>query len=327
MLSSADKFKILIIAALLVTMLTAGANPVLAQQQKEGDASLRLEYQYIEPGKFYDDVASYDYWSTKTHVLMLSASYAVSDRVSVYAALPYIRKKFIGSDYFGGDPHDPNAPYWIDFVPPDKRFWDDGEYHGDFQDLSFGVQYLALDGPLTVAPYIGFGFPTTDYPFYAKAAIGKNLWQLPVGVTLGYIPSFSDWFLDGNLTYVFSEKPLDVNVNYMTFRLSAGYWFKPQFSMNIFVTGKYGINGFVMPWDFTDDPFYGNYPDDFDTKEWWMHDRLLRNRHVDVGLEASYFFNERFMLSGTWYTGVWADQGFETDLGLTLALTRYFSGD
>jgi hypothetical protein len=317
-------------AALAVGMLVIGfCGGALAQGQERGDASLRVEYQYIETGDFFDANFEFDYWNTKSHVVLLSGDYALSDRWSVYAALPYVQKRFIPApeNPFGGDPHNPNDPWWIDFVPPDKRFIDDGDYHGGFQDLSFGIRYLALDGPLTVSPYIGYGFPTDDYPFYAKAAIGANLWNVPVGVDLNYVPYFSDWYFRANAAYVFSEKPLDINVDYWLGFLSGGYWFRPGFSVNAFASVKYLRDGLLMPWDFTDDPTYGNYPADFDTIEWWQHDRLLRHRFVNVGLGFDWFVNDRYLLSGTWYTGVWAEQVNEVDTAFTLALTRYFSRD
>ena len=316
------------LAIALTALLSAGAS--MAQSQTRGDASIRLEYQYIETGTFYDANFEFDYWNTKSHIVMLSGDYALSERWSVYASLPYVKKRFIPdpANPFGGDPHNPNDPWWIDFVPPDKRFIDDGHYHGDLQDLSFGVRYVAVDGPsLTVTPYIGYGFPTTDYPFYAKAAIGTNLWNIPVGVDLTYIPYFSDWYFRGNLAYVFSEKPLDVNVDYWLGYLSAGYWFRPGFSVNAFVSVKYLREGLVMPWDFTDDPTYGNYPGDFDTIYWWQHDRLLRHRFANAGIGFDYFLNEKYLLSGSWYTGIWAEQTNEVDTAFTLALTRYFGGD
>jgi len=302
---------------------------VLAQSQKKGDASLRFEYQYIRNGDFSDANFDFDYWTTDSHIGLLSGDYAVTDRLTVYAALPYVQKRFNPdpNNPFGGDPHNPNDPWWIDFQPPDKRFIDDGNFHGGFQDLSVGVSYLALDGPLTVAPYIGYGWPTTNYPFYAKAAIGQNLWNIPVGLSLGYIPYFSDWEFDGNLAYVFSEKPLDINVDYWLAYLSARYWFKPRFAMNVFLSAKYIRNGLVMPWDFTDDPFYGNYPQDFDTIEWWQHDRLLRHRFVNLGVGFDYFLNEKYLLSGTFFKSIWTEQTNEVDRAFTLALTRYWGGE
>ena len=321
----------LIRAGLLVLISLVAVFPASAAQaqgQSRGDASLRLEYQYIHTGTFYDDLYEFDYWSTDSHVALLSGDYAFSDRWSAFASLPYVQKRFNSEVPWGGDPHNPNDPWWVDFEPPDKRFIDDGDFHGGLQDLSFGLVYRALrDGPFTLSPYIGYGFPASDYPFYAKAAIGLNLWNVPVGTAFSFVPYFSDWYFNGNLAYVFSEKPLDVNVDYWLGRLSAGYWFKPNFSVNAFVSFKWVREGLQMPWDFTDDPTYGNYPQDFDTELWYNHDRLLRHRNVNLGLGIDYFFSEKNHISASYFTGVYADQSNEVDYAFTLAFTRHFDQD
>jgi len=302
--------------------------PASAQGQNKGDASFRIEYQYIRNGAYDAGAITFDYWTTDTHVAMLSGDYALSDRWTVYAALPYVQKRFNPDpdDPYGGDPHNPNDPWWIDYIPPDKRFVDDGDFHGGLQDFSFGLMYLALDGPLSVSPYIGYGFPADNYPFYAKAAIGTNLWNLPVGVSLSYIPPFSDWFVNGSLAYVFSEHPLDVNVDYWLGFLSAGYWFKPQFSMNVFLSAKYIRDGFELPWTYLE-LGYVDYPADFDTREWYQHDRLIRHRFVNAGVAFDYYVNEKYKLSGSYFTGIWADQANEVDRAFTFALTRYWGGE
>ena len=195
------------------------ANPALAQEK--GAGSISVEYQYIHSDLFKDDVADYEYWSTDTRVLMFFGNYTFADKWTVFAALPYIEKRFVSEVDWGGDPHNPNDAWWIDFVPPDTRFVDDGAYHGGLQDLSVTVSYQALDGPLTLSPYIGYGFPVGDYPFYAKAGIGADLWTIPVGASFSYIPYFDDWYVNGNVAYVFSEKLLGVNVDFWSVHLAA----------------------------------------------------------------------------------------------------------
>ena len=155
---------------LLASLLVVAA-PAQSQGQKRGDASLRLEYQFIRTGTFRSDNADFDYWTTDTQVAMLSGDYAINDRWTVFAALPYVRKRFNSEVLWGGDPHNPNDPYWIDFVPTDTRFWDDGGYHGALQDFSVGVSYSFAKGPWTLHPYISYGVPASDYPFFAKSAI------------------------------------------------------------------------------------------------------------------------------------------------------------
>lgn len=313
------------VLGLLALFATAASH---AQGQSRGDASLRLEYQYIGTGDFPYENGVADYWTTDSHVLVLSGDYALTERWTVYGALPYVQKRFVADpgDPFGGDPHNPNVDF-VNFQPTDLRFIDDGEYHGGFQDLTVGMRYLAVDGAAwTVSPYFGYGVPTDDYPFYAKAAIGANLWNVPVGVDVTFIPYFSDWYFRGNLAYVFSEQPLDVNVDYWLGYLSAGYWFQPGFSVNVFASAKYLREGLVLPWDFTDDPTYGQ-PEDFDNARWYQHDRLLRHRILNLGIGIDYFLTRNYQLSGTYYETTWADETNEVDTAFSIALTRYFGGN
>lgn len=315
--------------SLAALLLVALPTVTFAQGQQQGDASLRIEYQYLTTGVFHDENFEFGYWTTDSHVALFSGDYALTDRWTLYAALPYVQKRFVAEGEVPGlppgDPHNPNDDFWVDFVPPDKRFIDDGDYHGGLQDLSVGLIYRAVDGPAwTVSPYIGFGFPADDYPYYAKAAIGANLWNLPVGVDLSYVPYFSDWHFRGNLAYVFSEQPLDINVDYWLAYASAGYWFHPKFSMDVFLSAKYLRNGLIMPWDFTDDPFYGNYPEAFDTPEWYNHDRLIRHRILNVGVGFDYFLTGTYQLSGSYFRTTWAEQTNEVDNAFTVALTYYF---
>jgi len=308
--------------------------PGQAQSQSAGDASLRIEYQYIGTGGYPTDELFFAGWTTDSHVLLLSGDYALNERWTIYAALPYVRKRFVPDpgDPFGGDPHNPNDPYWIDFVPQDKRFWDDGEYHGDLQDLSLGIRYQAVDGPAwTVSPYIGYAVPASDYPYFAKAAIGPNLWSIPVGVDVGFVPYFSDWHFRGNLAYVFSEEPLGVNVDYWLAFVSVGYWFRPNFSVDVFLSSKYVRNGLVIPWGFTDatdlETALGAYPDAYDTELWYHHDRLIRHRILNLGISFDYFLSQKYQISGSYFETIWADQTNEVDKAFSIAITRYFDSD
>lgn len=314
------------ILASLFALVTA--IPVHGQEQQRGDASLRLEYQFIRTGTFYSGSEEFDYWTTDTQVALISGDYALNDRWSVFATLPYVRKRFNSEVSWGGDPHNPNDAYWVDFVPPDKRFWDDGDYHGAFQDFSIGVSYSVQKGPWTLSPFISYGIPATDYPFFAKAAIGKNLWTVPIGMSFSFVPYFSDWHFDGNVAYVFSEKPLGYDVDYWLAHLSAGYWFRANLSVNAFLSLKYGNGISIFSPDFLvegGDPF--NYPDDWATREWWHHDRLIGNENVNLGLGVDYFFSPEWKVSGSGYQSIETDESGEVDFAFTLAFTRFFGGE
>jgi hypothetical protein len=306
------------------------AAPAPGQGQQRGDGSMRIEYQFVRTGSFLSQDQDFDYWTTDTQAALLSGDYAINDHWTVFAALPYVRKRFNSEVPWGGDPHNPNDPYWVDFVPPDKRFWDDGDYHSALQDFSIGVSYRVAKGPWTLYPYISYGVPASDYPFFAKAAIGLNLWTLPVGTSFSFVPYFSDWHFDGNVAYVFSEKPLGENVDYWLVHLSAGYWFKANLSVNSFLSLKYVRDGIsLLSPDFIDDgaAFPPVYPDDFDTMEWWQHDRLIGNRNLNFGLSIDYFFSPEWKISGSAYQSIWTEESNEVDFAFTLGVTRFFGSE
>lgn len=320
------RYSILLLVGLFAIPFLSAAN---AQGPSRGDGNIRLEFQYFESGAFLSRDETLDYWTTKTQVALLSGSYALNDRWSVFASLPYVRRRFISEVPWGGDPHNPNDPYWVDFIPPDKRFWDDGDYHGALQDFSIGVSYRLAKGPWTLYPYVSYGVPASDYPIFAKAAIGRHLWTIPVGMSISYVPYFSDWHFDGDFTYVFSEKPLGQNVDYWLAYLSAGYWFKANLSVNTFLSMKYGYGISLLSQRFINDDaaFPPAYPNDFDTREWYQHDRLIGNRNLVWGLGVDYAFSRKWVLSGSTFRSVWTEEANEDDLALTLGVTRYFGGD
>ncbi len=66
---------------------------------------------------------------------------------------------------------------------------------------------------------------------------------------------------------------------------------------------------------------------DFDTEAWWNHDRLLRHRFVNAGLGFDYFLNEKYQLSGTYFTAIWSEQTNEVDTAFSLSVTRFFGDD
>ena len=320
---------------LLASLLVVAA-PALSQGQQRGDASLRLEFQYIRTGDFLTGDFPQDWWTTDTQVALLSGDYAINDRWTVFAALPYVRKRFNAKDNFpipgfvAGDPHNPNDPYWIDFVPTDKRVWDTGGYHGALQDFSMGVTYSVAKGPWTLHPYISYGVPASNYPFYAKSAIGLSLWTVPVGTTISFVPYFSDWHFDGNVAYVFSEKPLGVNVDYWTVHLSAGYWFKANLSVNAFFSLKSVRDGILQ----TDPVFLSDdassppvYPEDYDTEIYYQHDRVVSHRNLNFGLGIDYFFSPKWKVSGSSYQSIWTEETNEVDFAFTLGLTRFYGGE
>ena len=279
-------------------------------QADAGDGSLRLEYQYIRTGNFDSSVGEIDIGNTDAHVVMLSGSYAFTDRLTAYASIPWIKKR-----HTGALPHNPTTDFQS-FEPQDLTLVDDGSYHSDWQDLYIGIQYLARDERLKLSPFIGYGQPSNDYPFYGHAAVGRNLWHLPVGVAWSFEPYFEKWYLGGSVAYVFTEKTLGVDVSHWLANVNLGYYVTPRFAPRLFVSAKYGSKGLDWPDDFD----LGN----LDSVDFYNHDRTIKHNWVNAGIGFDFILNDKYQLTGSWFTMVDPDQVNIVDRAWTLAITRSF---
>ena len=181
--------------------------------------------------------------------------------------------------------------------------------------MYFGVQYLAREGPLTIAPFVSYGLPVTNYPFYAHSAVGRNIWHMPVGIAGSFTPYFSDWFFSGDIAYVFTEKSLNVDTSHWLINLRANYYLTPAFAPKVFVSMKYGTQGL----EFVDD-----FPNCCDTENFYFHDRTVKHNWINGGIGFDWVMSERWLLSGTWFRMLEPDQVNEIERAWTLGVTRYF---
>lgn len=281
------------------------------------DNSIRVEYQFIHTGALDTGIGPLDIGETDAHVVLLSGVYALNERWKVYATLPYVQKRHKGPGV-----HDPTLDFF-QYEPPDLRLIDDGDYHGGFQDFHVGMQYLALDGPVSISPFISYGVPVSDYPFYGNAAIGKQLWEIPVGVSVEFVPYFSDWYFQADLAYVFSEEAQGVDLDYWLLYLSASYYITPRFVPRVFLTRRNAPDALRFPEDFTDDLTFSTF-EDFDNEFWYQHDRTLRHNYVNLGMGFDYIVDDRYSLSATWFQTIDPEDVAEVEYAVTFALTRRF---
>ena len=256
-----------------------------------------------------------DIGETDTHVLLLSGVHSLNERWKIYGSIPYVQKRHSGNPF---GVHDPVVDF-VEYTPPDLRFIDDGDYHGGFQDFYAGVQYLAVDGPFfSLSPFISYGFPVSDYPFYANAAIGKQLREIPVGVSMEFTPYFSDWYFQADIAYVISERVLGIDLNYWLTYLSASYYVTPRFAPRVFLTRRNAPNALEAPDDF--EP----YEEKYDNENGWRHDQTFKHNYINAGIGFDYIVSDRYAISATYYQTIDPEQLAEVDYAFTFALTRRF---
>ncbi len=280
---------------------------------EKGDGSLRLEYQFVRTGDFDSSIGNLDIGETRSHVFMFSGTYELTDRFTLSASLPWIKKR-----HRGAFPHNPTLDLTA-YPQADQTLVDDDNYHSNWQDLYVAASYTAFESKRwSVSPFVSIGMPTNDYPFYAHAAVGRNIWHVPIGAAFSFKPYFSDFFFSGDVAYVFTKQSLGVNTNHWLIDLDLAYYATPSFAPRVFVSIKHTNHGL-------------SFPDDFNVtalndKAWYFHDRTIKHNFVNAGVGFDWLVNDKYMLSGSALTMVDPDQVNIVELGLSLGITRFFSG-
>jgi len=217
----ATSIRQVLIASLTIFVLTTprlGYSQAWVPAQGRGNVSLSYVY-FVSGDHLYSedlgDVSTRGYpadgkrWylgDTEAHTLVATLNYGLPKRLAVSASVAYVTSRYQG-----------NAPANLEI--------DDGEYHGTFQDAGFELRWMALTRPLVVTPFIGYGFPTTNYATSGHTAVGRNLQEARVGLMVARLlyPWISSVYVHGRYTYAAAEQVLDLNLRRSALDLEVGY--------------------------------------------------------------------------------------------------------
>lgn len=271
-----------------------------------GHGHFTLSFQTIHVDGFESSVGLLPIGTVDTNSLNLELEYYITDRLSVSAGLPYVRKR-----YQGPGQHDPLA---LDPPRPDVENVDTGSWNDSFQDFHLGMRYRLRDGPIMVEPYAYLGVPSNDYPFFGHAAVGQNLLKFDVGSTFAWFPDLSDAYYQLDLGYVFVEETLNTDISHWLINAQAGYFFNEKFTGRLFAQLKDG-HGKTFPDDF---------PPPRNDENWYQHDRLVKHNYVNVGVGLDWTINQDYRLETAVLTMVWAEQVHKMEYAVVIGLSRSF---
>jgi hypothetical protein len=338
--SSGLKLALVLLAAGLVAPNSASAQAWLPPK---GEASFSLGYQYY---------ASKDRVSTSTgdrdydgqihqHGIVGLLTYGITGRLAASLGVP----PYYISSYRGPDPHT-----WPVFdgesIAKDSSgqplFYqptiDDGSYHGSFQDFRAELSFMALQEPLVVTPFVGFGVPSHTYEYNAQTAVGRRLWEMRFGVNVArrLDPILPDAYLHGRYAFAYRQATEGLRFNYSFVDVEAGYFVSPSLSLRIMLSGQIGHDGlrdeeytFTPPW-----------PEGYTISQWLYissegqqmrgqpalpvalrHDQLQLQTTLELGAGASFSVTPSLSVSAQVLRSVYGRGGRATDLSIGLWTT------
>jgi hypothetical protein len=206
----------------------------------------------------------------------IEADYALTDRLSVSAGLPFVLTRYTDSLPYG-----PPIPFP---ARDDCRCWQSG-----WQDFGFTARYNVINGAFALTPSVTIGVPSHDYEYRGEAVVGQRLKEMRVTVDAGQrldaiSPRLS---VQGSYSYAFVERVLDdVPNNRSNARVEGGF----------LITRRLSARGLLLWQQVHGGLRFGGsgssalpFPGDVNTPErMFEHDRLLRDNNWRLGAGITY---------------------------------------
>jgi len=187
----------------------------------KGSGSVSLSYVYFNSGDhlFSVDLGNFESRGyvadgkrmnlglTEAHTVIGTVDYGLPVNLALSASFAYVASRYVG-----------NAPV--------NREIDDGEYHGTFQDGGMELRWRILTSPLVVTPFIGYGFPTSNYAANGHTAVGRGLNEGRIGLNVGRLlyPWISSVYVHAGYAFTYSEEVLSTNIQRSLINLEIGYF-------------------------------------------------------------------------------------------------------
>lgn len=278
--------RVLAAAALLV--LSAQPSAGQAFIPAAGNGTVSTSFQSVRSTPQLDSTGASggpERWDTQA--LIWHVEYGLTDRIAVHASLPVMMTRYVGSN--------PHSDY------------DDGTYHGAFQDFYLGVRYGVVQSPgFSLAPFVEVVIPSHRYESRVQSAPGRDLRVLLVGAAVG---GFLDGILPGlyfqtRMSYGIAQDVVNIRPNRTGIDSAIGYFVNPRFAVQFVQTFQYAHNGM---WFIFNPVFEAHITGggEITDEHWINHDRLLRGRVLALGGGVTYALNESVGLFATATTATW----------------------
>jgi len=237
----------------------------------KGEATLSVGwgYNWADHHTTYDGT-SVDPGAMLFHSALSDLSYGVTNRLAVGVNLP-----FVASRYGGEKPHKARLA-----APPGAPLYDDGTWHGTFQDFRAEARFRATTGSLAITPMAALVVPSHFYEYLAHSASGRGLTEGQFGVSVGRVldPILPKAYAQARYVYAVPEKVLGLSHNRSEVSVDLGYFVTDSLTASVFG----GLTKTHRGWRATIDYPPPTNPD------WESHDQLRKAEYVRLGGGLSY---------------------------------------
>jgi hypothetical protein len=210
--------------------------------------------------------------------LYVEGEYALTDRWSVSAGLPYVAAKYTATTL-------PAPP--IPYPPGDQcHCWNSG-----WQDFGFATRFNVVSGAFALTASVSVGVPSQGYDYRGEAVLGRGLREVRIAVDAGQrldaiSPRLS---VQGRYSYAFVERVIDIPNNRSNASGEVAFLLTRRLAARGLVSWQRTHGGlrFGSP-----PPASPPFPGEVNTPERLAeHDRLMRDNYWHVGGGIAYSFS------------------------------------
>ncbi len=266
------------LAAVWTIATAVQAVPAFAQAwvRPEGEGAVTVATQaVVHTGHILTDGSTLPVAESRSAAIYVEVDYAITDRISVTAGIPFVFARFVGP-----------APAGMRLPDVDAcHCWQQG-----LQDFGFTAHFNLLNRATAVTPSIAVGVPSHGYNYIGEAVVGRRLHELRFAIDAGtrldvISPRLG---VQGRYSYAVVERFLDVANNRSNIAAEVAYRLTDAWSVDGTVLRQVthgGLRAGTQPPTPPD-----GYPLGEITTEalFRQHDRLMRDNYWRVGAGMSF---------------------------------------
>ena len=200
-------------------------------------------------------------------------------------------------------------PHLVGGVGPVQK-WDDGTYHGTWQDFYFGLRFNITARPLAVTAFAEGIIPSHDYPSLAHAAVGKDLHALVVGAAAG---RFLDRLAPGlffttQYSYTRTEAIVGIRPNRSRVDAEVGYFVTPRLAVRFLESYQVTHDGFdLISFNPMTNALFHSDGTEIPAAYRRYHDQLQRANFLNLGGGVGFALNDSVEIFAAAAKTIWGE--------------------
>jgi len=249
------------------------------------------------------------------HAMVLEGEFGLTSRLTVSASIPYIRSKYGGS-----------AAHLVGGVGAVQE-WDNGHYHGTWQDYHLGLRFNVLARPVAVTAFAGRVIPSHHYPALAHAAVGKDLLALVVGGAVGGFldPITPGLFFTTSYSFMRTEELVGIRPNRSRVDGELGYFITPRLAARFLTSYQLTHDGFDLVSFATPMTIALFHSDGTEIPREFRryHDQLQRSNYLNLGGGVTVALSQSIEVFAAASNTVWG-KNIHPLRGISVGLNTHF---